>query len=454
MDGTVLIADDDRSLRMVLTQALTRAGCQVHATASLQTLLRWAEEGRGDLVITDVMMPDGNGLDLLPRLHQRRPGLPVIVISAQNTLVTAIRATEAAAFDYLPKPFDLPDLLQRCAKALAVKRQPVSRVKDILPPPPSSETLNDLPLIGRSAPMQALYRLMARLMASDLPVLICGETGSGKSLLARVLHDFGPRKAAGFVALSARDMLAPPGEAPSLTKAAGGTLVFEALEDFGPEAQAEALRLLDRLPQPAPRLVATAGRDLAPALQSGALREDLYYRLAGAVLTLPPLRERGEDIALLAEHFLTGTGRSLSPEAQGLLARAPWPGNLRQLAFCMQRLALTAAGDGPLDAEALRQALGQAGSGPAPQDLDGERLSASVARHLRRYFDLHGGALPPPGLYDRVLREIEAPLFDLALGATGGNQVRAADLLGLNRNTLRKRLSELDIRVTRRRKLM
>lgn len=452
MDGSVLIADDDRSLRMVLTQALTRAGCQVHATASLQTLLRWAEEGKGDLIITDVMMPDGNGLDLLPRLHQRRPGLPVIVISAQNTLVTAIRATEAAAFDYLPKPFDLPDLLQRCARALEKKRRPAAVVAPAAAPAPAAETPGELPLIGRSAPMQALYRLMARLMGSDLPVLITGETGSGKSLLARVLHDFSPRKEAGFVSLSARDLLAEGGAA--LARAAGGTLLFESLEDFSAEAQAEALRLLDRLPQPAPRLLATAGRDLAPALQSGALREDLYYRLAGAVLALPPLRERGEDIALLAAHFLAGSGRRLSAEAEGLLARAPWPGNVRQLAFFLQRLALTASGDGPIDADALRQALGAEGAGPAPQGLDGERLSASVARHLRRYFDLHGGALPPPGLYDRILREIEAPLLDLALSATGGNQLRAADLLGLNRNTLRKKLSELDIRVTRRRKLM
>ena len=184
MDGTVLVADDDRTIRTVLTQALTRAGCKVHATSSLLTLMRWVEEGKGDLVISDVMMPDGNGLEALPRISKERPGLPVIIISAQNTIKTAIQATEAAAFDYLPKPFDLPDLMKRAARALATKRR--------LAPPiavPRQEG-DDLPLVGSTAVMQALYRLVARVMNTELPVLVTGESGTGKSLIARAIHDF------------------------------------------------------------------------------------------------------------------------------------------------------------------------------------------------------------------------------------------------------------------------
>jgi len=180
MDGTVLVADDDRTIRTVLTQALTRAGCRVHATSSLTTLMRWVDEGKGDLVISDVVMPDGNGLEALPQITERRPGLPVIVISAQNTIVTAIQATEADAYDYLPKPFDLPDLMKRAARALDVKRR--------LRPPRAAEPAppqEDLPLVGRTSAMQALYRLVARVMNTELPVLITGESGTGKSLIAR-----------------------------------------------------------------------------------------------------------------------------------------------------------------------------------------------------------------------------------------------------------------------------
>ncbi|MDO5640908.1 MAG: response regulator, partial [Paracoccus sp. (in: a-proteobacteria)] len=179
MDGTILIADDDRSIRMVLTQALTRAGCRVHATGSLQQLLKWVEEGRGDLVVTDVMMPDGNGIDTIPAIRRIRPDMPVIVISAQNTIVTAIRATEAAAFDYLPKPFDLPDLLARSRDALSrrVRRSDLNPepAAPVAPPPAP-----DLSLIGHAPSMQALFRLVAKVLNADLPVMVTGQAGVGK----------------------------------------------------------------------------------------------------------------------------------------------------------------------------------------------------------------------------------------------------------------------------------
>ena len=184
MDGTILVADDDRTIRTVLTQALTRAGCKVHATSSIVTLMRWVDEGKGDLVISDVVMPDGNGLDQLPRIAEARPGLPVIIISAQNTIMTAIQAAEADAFDYLPKPFDLPDLMKRAARALEVKRRAPAPRSEV-----ASDEGDDLPLVGRTPAMQQLYRLVARVMNTDLSVLISGESGTGKSLIARAIHD-------------------------------------------------------------------------------------------------------------------------------------------------------------------------------------------------------------------------------------------------------------------------
>ena len=456
MDGTVLVADDDRTIRTVLTQALTRAGCKVHATSSLMTLMRWVEEGKGDLVISDVMMPDGNGIEALPRISQLRPGLPVIVISAQNTIMTAVKAAEASAYDYLPKPFDLPDLMKRSARALDAKRRAPPRAA----PAPAADPGADLPLVGRTASMQALYRLIARVMNTDLPVLVTGESGTGKSLIARAIHDFSDRRSQPFVVAQAGDLGTIEGTSQLLARAKGGSLVFDEIGDHDDETQARIVRMIDLLGDTAPRIMATSQSDLSHRTETGSFRQDLYYRLGGVTLQVPPLRERVEDVDLLTDHFLargerdTGLARRLAAEARDLVRIYSWPGNVRQLENAVRRLLVTSA-----EAEiTLAEVEGVLGSQPAREPLrgggEGEQLSASVARHLKRYFDLHGGALPPPGVYARILREMEAPLIEIALDATAGNQARCADLLGINRNTLRKKITDLDIRVTRRRKLM
>ena len=453
MDGTILVADDDRTIRTVLTQALTRAGCKVHATSSLMTLMRWVEEGMGDLVISDVIMPDGNGLEALPRITRLRPGLPVIVISAQNTIMTAIQATEAEAFDYLPKPFDLPDLMKRCARALEQKRPGPAHP----PMPPASE---DLPLVGRSPAMQALYKLVARVMNTDLSVLISGESGTGKSHLARAIHDLSDRRAQPFVVAQSGDLATSDRGASLLARARGGTLVFEEIADLTDDAQGHAVRLLDSAGDGAPRIMATSQTDLGPRMQSGRFRSDLFYRLSGVALHLPALRDRVDDIPLLAQHFLTrgardlGLTRDLSPEAADHLRRLGWPGNVRQLENTIRRLLVTATDPRISGAELAQMAgAGSASAGPNGPDSD-DRLSVCVELNLQRYFDLHGDHLPPAGVYHRILREIEAPLIGIALEATAGNQAKCADLLGINRNTLRKKITELDIRVTRGRKVM
>ncbi len=454
MDGTVLVADDDRTIRTVLTQALTRAGCKVHATSSLMTLMRWVEEGKGDLVISDVIMPDGNGLDALPRISKMRPGLPVIVISAQNTIMTAIQAAEAEAFDYLPKPFDLPDLMKRSAKALDQKRLAPKVVVS------ARDAGDDLPLVGRTPAMQALYRLVARVMNTELAVLITGESGTGKSLIARAIHDFSDRRTLPFVVAQAADLQGIDGPAALLSKARGGSIVFDEVADFDADTQARVVRMLDMLGDKAPRVMATSQTDLGSRMESGQFRQDLYYRLGGVTLHVPALRERVEDIPLLAEHFLAkgerdlGTVRRLSQGAIDLIRAYSWPGNVRQLENTIRRLLVTATETDIAKVE-VEQVLGQQ---PSPEPLtgvgEGDKLSASVGRHLKRYFDLHGGQLPPPGVYQRILREVELPLIEIALDATAGNQAKCADLLGINRNTLRKKITDLDIRVTRRRKLM
>ncbi|PKQ11902.1 MAG: nitrogen regulation protein NR(I) [Alphaproteobacteria bacterium HGW-Alphaproteobacteria-1] len=453
MDGTVLVADDDRTIRTVLTQALTRAGCKVHATSSLTTLMRWVAEGRGDVVISDVMMPDGNGLEMLPKIAQDRPGLPVIVISAQNTIMTAIKAAEAEAFDYLPKPFDLPDLMKRTARALAARERKTAREAP-------EERPENLPLIGRSAAMQALYKVVAQVMHADLPVMICGESGTGKSLVARAVHDYSDRRSLPFVTVTGTDLHDIDGPAQVMARVRGGTLVLDEVSDLSPEIQGRVVRMMEAPGESAPRFMATSRVPPAQALEAGALREDFYYRLSGVVIDVPALRDRIEDIPILATHFLAREDRPgmperrLSEEAVELMRAYGWPGNVRQLENAMRRLALTAQAEVIGRAEIAAVIGTQPKAEPVMRPGRGETLSGSVGAHLQRYFDLHGGELPPSGLHARILREVEGPLIEIALEATGGNQIRCAELLGINRNTLRKKMTDLDIRVTRRRKLM
>ena len=453
----MLVADDDRTIRTVLTQALTRAGCRVHATSSLTTLMRWVAEGKGDTIITDVMMPDGNGLEMLPKIALDRPGLPVIVISAQNTIMTAIQAADAKAFDYLPKPFDLPDLMKRVSKALEQKKVSTGSDRDETVPP---DRENGLPLVGKSAPMQGVYRLVARLMNTDLPVLVSGESGTGKSLVAKVLHSFSDRRNLPFVSISPADLIELDGPAKILAKARGGSLVIEEISDFSLESQARLVQMIDNPGEYSPRFIATMQGSMTESVEKGLIRSDVFYRLGGATIELPSLRECVDDILILTEHFLNlhekegGSKRQLGRHAQDLFRAYSWPGNVRQLHNVVKRLGLTAR-EHEISLTEVEQSLenqpemegsfGKAGT---------EKLSSDIERHLRRYFDLHGNILPPVGLYNRILKELETPLIAISLEATGGNQAKCADLLGINRNTLRKKINELDIKVTRRRKLM
>ena len=457
MDGTVLVADDDRTIRTVLTQALTRAGCRVHATSSLTTLMRWVAEGKGDTIITDVMMPDGNGLEMLPKIAIDRPGLPVIVISAQNTIMTAIQAADAKAFDYLPKPFDLPDLMKRVGKALQQKKVSINPNKDT---PDIPENDSGLPLIGKSAPMQGVYRIVARLMNSDLPVLVSGESGTGKSLVAKVLHSFSDRRNLPFVSVSPSDLIELDGPVKILAKARGGSVIIEEISDFSLDSRARLVQMIDNPGVNSPRFIATMQGSMVESVEIGSVRSDIFYRLGGATIELPSLRECVDDILILTEHFLNllekdgGPKRDLGIKAQNLFRAYSWPGNVRQLQNVVKRLGLTAR-EHEISLTEVEQSLENQPEMEGSFGAAGtEKLSSDIERHLRRYFDLHGNILPPVGLYNRILRELEIPLIGVSLEATGGNQAKCADLLGINRNTLRKKISELDIKVSRRRKLM
>jgi len=478
---TVLVADDDRSIRTVLTQALGRSGYQVRSTGNAATLWRWVEDGEGDLVITDVVMPDENGLDLIPRIKRIRPDLRIVVMSAQSTLMTAVKAAQRGAFEYLPKPFDLKELLAVVGRALAQQSEPVV-VSD-----EQKDSEERLPLIGRSPAMQEIYRTIARLTTADLTVMINGESGTGKELVARALHDYGKRRSGNFVAIN---MAAIPRELIEselfghergaftgatnrsqgrFEQAAGGTLFLDEIGDMPPEAQTRLLRVLQegeftsvggRQPIKANvRIIAATHRDLRNAIRLGQFREDLFYRLNVVPIRLPPLRERAEDIAPLARYFLDRArddglaAKSLDQGAIDRLKRHNWPGNVRELENLMRRLAALCPEE-VINADIISAELIEHSDqidihNAVQEGASGETLSSAVERHIKEFLAAHNDGMGINDVYDKVISQVERPLIRLTLVATRGNQIKAASMLGLNRNTLRKKIRDLEIPVVR-----
>ncbi len=472
-NSTVLVADDDGAIRTVVSHALGRVGYEVRTTGNAATLWKWVNDGEGNVVVTDVVMPDENGLDLIPRIKKIRPELRVIVMSAQNTMMTAVNATQRGAFEYLPKPFDLNELISVVRRALETTPEPQDT--------PEQGGGESLPLIGRSAAMQEVYRSLARLMGTDLTVLISGESGTGKELAARALHDYGKRKHHPFIALN---MAAIPRElieselfghekgsftgataraSGSFEQAEGGTLFLDEIGDMPAEAQTRLLRVLQggeyttvggRTPIKANvRIIAATHRDLTQLIRQGLFREDLYYRLNVVPIRMPALRERREDIPELVSHFLSQCAdeglpwKNIDESAVDRMQAYHWPGNVREMENLVRRLAALYSEE-TIGIQAIEAELAES---PPPETANraGNGIGDAVEIHLRDYFAAHGNVMPPAGLYDRVLKEVERPLISLSLEATRGNQLRAAKLLGLNRNTLRKKIRELNIPVLR-----
>src|SRR5450631_3443049 len=406
--GSILVADDDTAIRTVLNQALSRAGYEVRLTGNAATLWRWVSQGEGDLVITDVVMPDENAFDLLPRIKKMRPNLPVIVMSAQNTFMTAIRASERGAYEYLPKPFDLRELVAIVGRALA---EPKRRREE-----PEAGPVEVMPIVGRSPAMQDIFRILARLMQTDLTVMISGESGTGKELVAKALHDYGKRKGGPFVAINMaaipRDLIeselfghekgaftgAAARSVGRFEQAEGGTLFLDEIGDMPMEAQTRLLRVLQQgeyttvggrtAIKTDVRIIAATNKDLRILINQGQFREDLFFRLNVVPIRLPPLRERSEDIPDLVRHFFALVEReglpakTIEPAAMERLKRYRWPGNVRELENLIRRLAALYPQEtisvGIIDAEFVQPPVGDS----APEGTAADSLSASVERHL------------------------------------------------------------------------
>lgn len=454
-----LLVEDDRSIARVITAALEAEGFAVKHCGSIAGRDQLLANESFGVMLTDVMLEDGDGIASLGEVRAAHPDLPVIVLSAQNTLDTAVRASDTAAFEYFPKPFDLDDLIRAACRAIEAHGEMAPEI---------GKEGEGLPLIGRSPPMQGVYRMITRVLRNDLTVLILGESGTGKELVAEAIHQLGHRREGPFVAVNTaaipRELIeselfghekgaftgAVARSIGKFEQANNGTLFLDEIGDMPAEAQTRLLRVLQsgRIRRVGgreeiaidARIVAATNRDLAPMIADGRFREDLFYRLNVVPIQVPTLRERTADIEPLARHFLRLAaeeglpGRRIGPDGIEALRRQPWRGNVRELKNVCYRLALLSREEA-IDASAVAALLAES----APM----QPVDDSFAGALEQWI---GRTAPTLGtLYHAALAAFERPLFERALDDTGGNQLKAAQLLGINRNTLRKRLSELAI---------
>ena len=475
----VLVADDDRAVRLVLREGLKAHGFRVEEAADTEAALFALRTGRHGAALVDILMPGGGGLDLLSMLHAEGNSTPIIVITAASTMDNAVEAMKRGAFDYLTKPFSsletVVNAVERAVRAAAQARE-ASGPQRAAPGRPEGD------LVGRSPAMQAVYKLIGRVVNHDAPVLLRGETGTGKELVARAIHFKSPRGAAPFVALNCSAV--PQGlfegelfghERGAFTGATerrpgkmelaqAGTLFLDEIGDLPLEVQPKLLRVLQEREfsrvggsetlKLRARILAATNQDLEAMVAGRRMREDLYFRLRVVTIDLPPLRRRREDIVELAEHFLDKAVREmglaprvLSAQARARLVAYDWPGNVRELENCVLRAALLAPGN-LIRPEDLP--LGPLGPSARPSEAQAARLTLrqAVARRVAELAAEASGA-EPRDLHERTIAEVERELIERALELAGGNQLRAARILGLNRNTLRRKIVDYRIEVLR-----
>ena len=469
---TLIIAEDDESIRLVTSRYLQDLGYDVILASNLKELWKLIESNKGDALITDVMLPDGELFDILPQIIEYRESLPVIVVSAKNNLQTAISATKQGAYEYLPKPFDLDELQKLVKKALESKQNSKNKTKL------KNESEKQL-IVGRSPSMQELYKSIARLSQNDLTVMIYGESGTGKELVAKALHKYSARSEKPFIALN---MAAIPNdlieselfghEKGSFTgahqKSDGkfklaekGTLFLDEIGDMPIDAQTRLLRVLQE-GEFTPiggkekiladtRIIAATHKNLSSLIEKGEFREDLFYRLNVVPINIPPLRERKEDIPELVNHFLEKAKtlklepKKFNTESFQILEKYQWPGNVRELENFILKLCALYADEIIMNEDLVKEINNL-------QKLDQQMLDtdSQFSKILENYLSKNINKINTEyqgDVYNYFVTELEKVLLFEVLKNKNGNQLKAAELLGLNRNTLRKKITELNISI-------
>jgi two-component system nitrogen regulation response regulator GlnG len=468
--GTILVADDEALIRRVLADALAELGYTVETVETGEQAWTRLQQQHFDVAFVDIRMPELNGLELLVRAQTAKLPTPIITMTGQTTLANAIEAMKRGAFDYLTKPFDLNEVKALAARALETRRLTADAQQSQLSVPGRNEQI-----IGHSVAMQQVYKIIGRVVKSDATVLLQGESGTGKELVAKVIHHYSTRWRAPFVGINCSaiplDLLeselfghergaftgAVERRIGKFEQASGGTLFLDEVADMPLPLQAKLLRVLQEREftrvggretlRADVRIIAATNQDLAVATKERRFREDLYFRLRVVPITLPPLRQRREDITELVAYFLDKINREMNtavagitPEALDLLLHHPWPGNVRELENTLLHAAVLAPGR-MLTAADLSLPPKEP---PLPEDFTDLSLEEVVRRKLKAYFQ-QTALLEPCDLHAMVVGQVEKPLIELTLEYTGGNQLKAAELLGINRNTLRKKITDLKI---------
>ncbi|OQY23673.1 MAG: two-component system response regulator [Desulfobacteraceae bacterium 4572_35.2] len=468
----VLVVDDEESIRWVLSKALTRQGLHVDVADCGTSARELLKTHRYDLAMIDIKMPDISGLDLLDEVLSDHPSLFVIMMTAESSMQNAVEAMKRGAYDYITKPFDLDAI-----EAIVLKAQKNSIANGLtaaVAPQKPKKSSSEKSIIGNSHPMQEVYKLLGKVSTSDITVLITGESGTGKELIARAVHHNSKRTSMPFVALNCaaipHELLeselfgfekgsftgANERKIGKFEQANEGTIFLDEIGDMPLDLQTKLLRVLQEKEitrtggnQPIPinvRIVAATNKVLEKCVAEKSFREDLYYRLNVLPLELPPLRDRTEDIPLLVDFFIQKANGEFNSEishcsdkAMGILVNHHWPGNIRELENTIQRACLLSQGNTlrASDFPHLEQNNNQETSEDcALEALIGNKLRSSLAQ--RDIVEIND-------LYEMVLHQMERPLIQIILDKTRGNQVRAAEVLGINRNTLRKKIQLLGI---------
>jgi two-component system nitrogen regulation response regulator GlnG len=467
----ILVADDDPGIRLVLHHRLEAAGYEVEEAADSQSALEALLSNRHKVALLDIMMPGIGGLEVLSAAREQSSRTMIIVITAASTMNNAVEAMKRGAHDYLTKPFENLDLVAAAvtrAVEISAQAADINRLKDEV-----NRQLVGGEVIGRSPAMQEVYKLIGRVVNNDATVLLRGESGTGKELVARAIHFKSPRWRGPFVAVNCSAI--PHGlleselfghergaftgaterRAGKFEQASGGTVFLDEIGDLPVELQPKLLRVLqerefsrvggyETLRMQA-RVIAATNQDLEIAVAEKKFREDLYFRLRVIPIDLPSLRERREDIAELTDYFIGkairemgANARNISAEARAKLLTYTWPGNVRELENAVLRASLLAPSN-TVQADDIE--LGRGGVRPVSSSFDaGASLTDLIARRIAEMVESNGKE--PRDLYQKLVGELEKPLIEIALERAGGNQVHAARILGLNRNTLRKKLTE------------
>ena len=469
----IIVVDDDRTIRVVISTALTRAGYNVKSSGTAAGMWRLVDSDFADILITDVGLPDGDALDVLPKIQHMKPKLKIIVMSARTTLLTAVRAQKKGAFEYLPKPFDLDELLNLVSNTFLLNNNQKTEIKKL-----PKNIYDSGPVIGKSMAMQDIYKLISRLVNTNLTLLISGESGTGKNLIAKSIHDlsyfnnrllininmefFNNYTLENFIK---RLQLISQVDVKSIDFLSGCSIIIKDLSESSLLQQKNLLSFIEEdfsfllkksKKFKKPRIIALTKKNILNEVDKGLFREDLFYRINVVPIKIPSLKDRFEDIPDLTIYFLnkyfsnTQINRFIRYEGIDLLKNYMWPGNVRELKNVIERICLLSSSE-EISNSLIKEVLSE--DRLNIDEIEDDNIELYFKKYLNKFFKNFDENLNIDNLHTSFISKIEKPLIESTLHLFRGNQIKASKCLGFNRNTLRTKINLYKIKVIKQRKV-